>query len=108
MAAGGCYAACFRAPGEASEPGRRRNVRWRPVPHPGYGHAVSSRPRQPVRFAEAFATRQRRLLVLDGIFAMALLEAPLAGISSEAVAIAPLLVVSLAALHALAAVRGRR
>ena len=69
---------------------------------------MSARPRQQVRLAEAFATRQRRLLVLDGIFAMALLEAPLAGISSEAVAVAPLLIVSLAALHLVAAVRGRR
>ena len=83
-------------------------VRWRPVPHPGYGRGVSARSRQPVRFAEAFATRQRRLLVLDGIFAMALREAPLAGISSEAVAVAPLLIVSLAALHAVTAVSARR
>ena len=83
-------------------------VRWRPVPCSGYGRAVSARPRQQVRIAEAFATRQRRLLVLDGIFAMALLEAPLAGISSEAVAVAPLLIVSLAALHAVTAISARR
>jgi hypothetical protein len=61
-----------------------------------------------VRFADAFATRQRRLLLIDGAFALALLEAPLAGISSEAVAIAPLLIVSLAALHLMAALRGSR
>jgi len=71
-------------------------------------HGVSTRRRQPVRFADVAATPQRRLLLLDGFAACALLEAPLAGISSEAVAIAPLLVVSLAALHLVAAVRGRR
>jgi len=51
---------------------------------------------------------QRRLLALDGFFAMALLEAPLVGISSEAVAVAPLLIASLAGLHLAAAVSGRR
>jgi len=61
-----------------------------------------------VRIADAVATPQRRLLLLDGFAACALLEAPLAGISSEAVAIAPLLVVSLGALHLVAALRGRR
>jgi hypothetical protein len=69
---------------------------------------VSSRPRQPARFADLVATPQRRLLLLDGFAACALLEAPLAGISSEAVAIAPLLVVSLAALHAVTALTARR
>jgi hypothetical protein len=69
---------------------------------------VSTRPRRQVRITEVVATRQRRLLLLDGFFACALLEAPLVGIASEAVAIAPLLVVSLACLHLLAAVGGRR
>jgi hypothetical protein len=86
----------------------RGQFRWRGVPHRGYGRAVSTRARQPVRIADAVATPQRRLLLVDGFAACALLEAPLAGISSEAVAIAPLVVVSLAALHLVAAVRGRR
>ena len=65
-------------------------------------------PRQPVRIADVVATRQRRLLLLDGFVAMALLEAPLAGISSAAVAVAPLLAASLAGLHVVAAVSARR
>jgi hypothetical protein len=69
---------------------------------------VSSHGRQPVRVADVVATRQRRLLVLDAFVALALLEAPLAGISSEAVAVAPVLVVSLAGLHLAAAVGARR
>ena len=85
-----------------------RQVRWRRVPPSGYGRAVRTRPRQPVRIADVVATRQRRLLLLDGFVAMALLEAPLAGISSEAVALAPLLAASLAGLHVVAAVSARR
>jgi hypothetical protein len=83
-------------------------VRWREVARSGYGRRVSARPRQQVSVADLVATRQRRLLVLDGFFAMALLEAPLVGISSEAVALAPLLIASLAGLHLAAAVSGRR
>jgi hypothetical protein len=69
---------------------------------------VSTPPRQQVRIADLVATRQRRLLLLDGFFAMALLEAPLAGMSNEAVAVAPLLAASLASLHLVAAVSARR
>jgi hypothetical protein len=69
---------------------------------------MRSHPRQQVRVADLLATRQRRLLLLDGFFAMALVEAPLVGISSEAVALAPLLIASLAGLHLAAAVSGRR
>jgi len=96
----------MRAAFVAAEGRSGRQVRWRAVPHPGYGRAMSSR--QQARVADLVATRQRRLLLLDGFVAMALLEAPLAGISSEAVALAPLLVASLAGLHLAAAVGARR
>ena len=64
--------------------------------------------RQPVRLGDVVATRQRRLLLLDGLLAMALLEAPIVGISSEAIAVAPLLVASLAGLHLVAGLGARR
>jgi hypothetical protein len=52
-------------------------------------------------------TRQRRLLLLDGLAACALAESPLAGVESEALAAAPLVIASLASLHMAAAVGSR-
>jgi putative Ca2+/H+ antiporter (TMEM165/GDT1 family) len=59
------------------------------------------------RVGQLLATRQRRLLLLDGLAICALAEAPLAGIESEALAAAPLVIVSLASLHLAAAVATR-
>jgi hypothetical protein len=55
------------------------------------------------RVGQLLATRQRRLLLLDGLAICALAEAPLAGIESAA----PLVIVSLASLHLAAAVATR-
>jgi hypothetical protein len=60
------------------------------------------------RVGEVLGTRQRRLLLLDGLAVCLLAESPLAGIESEALAAAPLVVASLAALHLAAAVSSRR
>jgi hypothetical protein len=59
------------------------------------------------RVGQLLATRQRRLLLLDGLAVCALAEAPLAGIESEALAAAPLMIASLASLHLAAAVGAR-
>jgi len=52
-------------------------------------------------------TRQRRLLLLDGLALCVLVEAPFTGVGSEALAAAPLVIASLAALHLAAAVGTR-
>jgi hypothetical protein len=59
------------------------------------------------RVGVLLASRQRRLLLLDGLVVCALVEAPLAGITSEALAAAPLLAASLAVLHLAAAASTR-
>jgi hypothetical protein len=59
------------------------------------------------RVSALLRTRQRRLLLLDGLVACAIAEAPLAGITSQALAAAPLLLASLAVLHLAAAARAR-
>lgn len=59
------------------------------------------------RIGELLATRQRRLLLLDGLVVCAIVEAPLAGITSQALAAAPLLAASLAVLHLVAAAGNR-
>ena len=59
------------------------------------------------RVGEILGTRQRRLLLLDGLVVCAIVEAPLAGITSQALAAAPLLAASLVVLHLLAAARTR-
>jgi carbon starvation protein CstA len=52
-------------------------------------------------------TRQRRLLLLDALALCVLVEAPFTGVGSEALAAAPLVIASLAALHLAAAVGSR-
>jgi hypothetical protein len=59
------------------------------------------------RTSALLRTRQRRLLLLDGLAVCALAEAPLAGISSHALAAAPLVVASLALLHVATAASAR-
>ena len=59
------------------------------------------------RVGEILGTRQRRLLLLDGLVVCAIVEAPLVGITGEALAAAPLLATSLVVLHLLAAARTR-
>lgn len=56
---------------------------------------------------ELLRSRQRRLLLLDALAVLALLEAPFTGLGSEALAAAPLVIASLAALHLAAAVGSR-
>jgi hypothetical protein len=59
------------------------------------------------RVGELLGTRQRRLLLLDGLAVCVLVEAPFTGVGSEALAAAPLVVASLAALHLTAAAGSR-
>lgn len=68
--------------------------------------------RFPAGYSAAFgrltATRQRRLLLVDGLVACALLEAPIAGLAGEALAAAPLLTAGMVTLHVAAALRPGR
>jgi hypothetical protein len=90
--------------GGVSKPGPRLALPGQP----GYVRAVQSADGYRRQVGALLGTRQRRLLLLDGLALCALAESPLAGIESEALAIAPLVVASLAALHVAAAVSGRR
>ncbi len=56
---------------------------------------------------ELLRSRQRRLLLLDGLAVCVLAEAPFTGLGSEALAAAPLVIASLASLHVAAAVGSR-
>ena len=90
--------------GGVPKPGRRLALPGQP----GYVRAVQSADGYRRQVGALLGTRQRRLLLLDGLALCALAESPLAGIESEALAVAPLVVASLAALHVAAAVSGRR
>lgn len=59
------------------------------------------------RIGELLGSRQRRLLLLDGLALCVLAEAPVTGIGGEALAAAPLVIASLVAPH-LAAAFGTR
>ncbi len=59
------------------------------------------------RVGELLGSRQRRLLLLDALALCVLAEAPFTGIGGEALAAAPLVLASLAALHLAAAVGTR-
>jgi hypothetical protein len=73
----------------------------------GYVRVVQAANGYRRRIGELLGTRQRRLLLLDGLVVCAIVEAPLAGITSQALAAAPLLAASLAALHLLAVAGAR-
>jgi hypothetical protein len=74
---------------------------------PGYVRVVQAANGYRTRIGELLATRQRRLLLLDGLVVCAIVEAPIAGIASQMLAAAPLLLASLVVLHLVAAASTR-
>lgn len=77
------------------------------MPRSGYVRVVQRAGTYRTRMGELLVTRQRRLLLVDGLVLCAIAEAPLAGITSQALAAAPLLVASLVVLHLAAAATTR-